>query len=46
VIGLFSFFAAPWGVRWAHRLPTARLKQIFGGVMLLVATSMIISLVR
>jgi uncharacterized membrane protein YfcA len=37
LIALASIIAAPLGAKWAHRLPAARLKQIFAGFLLLVA---------
>jgi uncharacterized membrane protein YfcA len=43
-IGVFSYLAAPVGVKLAHALPTHVLKQVFGGIMLLVAAAMLIGL--
>jgi len=37
LIAVASMLSAPLGARWAHRLPAARLKQIFAGFLLLVA---------
>jgi uncharacterized protein len=37
LIALASMLAAPMGAKWAHRLPAARLKQIFAGFLLMVA---------
>ena len=37
LIAVASIMAAPLGAKWAHRLPAARLKQIFAGFLLLVA---------
>ena len=37
LIAAASILSAPLGARWAHRLPAARLKQIFAGFLLLVA---------
>jgi len=37
LIAVASILAAPIGARWAHRLPAARLKQVFAGFLLLVA---------
>lgn len=37
LIAVASILSAPMGARWAHRLPAARLKQIFAGFLLLVA---------
>lgn len=37
LIAVASILAAPIGAKWAHRLPAARLKQIFAGFLLLVA---------
>jgi len=37
LIALASMIAAPLGAKWAHRLPAARLKQVFAGFLLLVA---------
>lgn len=37
LIAFASVLSAPLGARWAHRLPAARLKQIFAGFLLLVS---------
>ena len=37
LIAVASILAAPIGAKWAHRLPAARLKQVFAGFLLLVA---------
>jgi uncharacterized protein len=37
LIAVASILAAPVGAKWAHRLPAARLKQVFAGFLLLVA---------
>jgi uncharacterized protein len=37
LIALASIVSAPLGAKWAHRLPAARLKQIFAGFLLMVA---------
>ncbi len=37
LIAVASIMAAPLGAKWAHRLPAARLKQVFAGFLLLVA---------
>jgi len=42
VIG--TFITVPVGARAAHRLPVAKLKQIFGIVLLVLATKMLLSL--
>ncbi len=39
-IALFSMLTAPLGARLAHRLPVSRLKRIFAGFLLLVASRM------
>lgn len=41
-----SIATAPLGVRLAHSLPVARLKRIFAGFLLLVATRMLWDMVR
>jgi uncharacterized membrane protein YfcA len=40
VVGAGGLAAAPLGVTLAHRLPAARLRRIFGGVLVLVAIRM------
>lgn len=37
LIALASIVSAPLGAKWAHRLPAARLKQVFAGFLLVVA---------
>ncbi len=37
LIAVASIVSAPLGAKWAHRLPAARLKQVFAGFLLLVA---------
>ena len=37
MIAAASVFAAPQGAALAHRLPAQRLKQVFAGLLLLVA---------
>lgn len=37
LIAVASMLSAPIGARWAHRLPAARLKQVFAVFLLLVA---------
>ncbi len=39
-----SVFTAPIGVRLAHSLPVDKLKRVFAGLLLLVATRMLISI--
>jgi uncharacterized membrane protein YfcA len=39
-----SVLTAPIGVRLAHSLPVNKLKQVFAGLLLLVATRMLISI--
>ena len=41
LIGLAGMMAAPAGVALAHYLPAARLRRLFGGVLILVAIRMI-----
>ncbi len=41
LIGLAGMLAAPAGVALAHHLPAARLRRLFGGVLILVAIRMI-----
>jgi len=42
VISIVAFFAAPWGVKLAHLLPTDILRRVFGVVLVLAGLSMII----
>lgn len=42
VISIVSFFAAPWGVKLAHVLPTDILRRVFAVVLILAGLSMII----
>ena len=37
LIAVASILSAPIGARWAHRMPAARLKQVFAGFLLLVS---------
>jgi uncharacterized membrane protein YfcA len=37
----FSMLSAPWGARLTHRLPVARLRKIFAGLLYLLALRMI-----
>jgi len=41
VIG--SVLTAPFGARAAHRLPVATLKRVFAGLLILLATKMLVS---
>ncbi|QVL56950.1 MAG: sulfite exporter TauE/SafE family protein [Simkaniaceae bacterium] len=41
IISIISFFAAPYGVKLAHRLPTKILKRVFGLVLLIAGAIMI-----
>lgn len=43
-IALGSVISAPWGASLTHRLPVARLKKIFAGLLYLLALRMISSL--
>lgn len=40
-IASMAFIMAPLGVMIAHRLPAKQLKQVFGGVLLVVASRML-----
>ena len=40
-IVLASYFTAPIGVKWAHRLPVKLLKRLFGIFLLILATKML-----
>lgn len=40
LIGITGAITAPIGVRWAHRLPAARLRRLFGLLLCLVALRM------
>jgi uncharacterized membrane protein YfcA len=42
VIGLTTFFVAPYGVKLAHQLPDQVLRRIFGIVLIVVGLSMMI----
>jgi len=44
-ISATSFFAAPYGVRMAHKLPVATLKRIFAVLLILLSVKMITSVV-
>src|SRR4029079_15933291 len=35
-----SMLTAPWGARFAHRLPVATLRRIFAGLLYVLATKM------
>lgn len=39
-VASMSVLAAPWGARLAHRLPVARLKRVFAGLLYLLALRM------
>ncbi len=39
-IAAASFFTAPLGARWAHRLPVSRLKKIFAFLLIIIGTKM------
>ena len=41
IISIGSFFAAPYGVKLAHHLPTKNLKKVFGSILLIAGLSMI-----
>lgn len=43
-ISLASIATAPIGARLAHRLPVARLKKIFAGLLLVIGTKMLLTL--
>lgn len=43
---LMSFFMAPVGARFAHRLPVKQLKRGFGGFLALLASKMLYDLLR
>jgi uncharacterized membrane protein YfcA len=40
-IALASMLTAPWGARLAHRLPVARLRQLFALLLVAVAIDML-----
>jgi len=40
-VALMSVLAAPWGARLAHRLPVARLRRIFAGLLYLLGLRMV-----
>jgi uncharacterized membrane protein YfcA len=40
-IALGSALTAPWGAKLAHRLPVARLKRVFAGLLYLLAVRMV-----
>ena len=40
-IVLASYFTAPIGARWAHRLPVLTLKRLFAGLLILLAIKML-----
>jgi uncharacterized membrane protein YfcA len=44
-VALTSMVTAPWGARLTHRLPVARLKRIFAGLLYLIALRMLYGLV-
>ena len=44
-VALMSMLAAPWGARLTHRLPVARLRRIFAGLLYLLGLRMLWSLV-
>jgi uncharacterized membrane protein YfcA len=41
VIG--SIVTAPFGARAAHRLPVATLKRVFAGLLIILATKMVVT---
>jgi hypothetical protein len=41
-IAAASLIAAPWGAALAHRLPTLALKRLFGVILVIIGTAMII----
>lgn len=43
-IAAMSMISAPWGARMTHRLPVARLKKIFAGLLYILAVRMAYSL--
>lgn len=44
-ISLTSLIAAPYGVRWSHRLPAAVLKKIFAVIALALSVKMLLSVI-
>jgi uncharacterized membrane protein YfcA len=44
-IAITSLVAAPYGVRYSHRLPEAHLKKIFAVVSLALCIKMLVSFV-
>lgn len=41
-ISIAAFLSAPWGVKFAHAMPTHLLKRIFGVVLILAGLSMVL----
>jgi uncharacterized protein len=37
-IAFFSFFTAPFGARWAHKIPVVTLKRIYAVFLIIFAT--------
>jgi len=46
LISSVSFFMAPFGVKVAHKLPVARLKKIFGVLLVLLSVKMLTSVLK
>jgi uncharacterized protein len=42
VIGIVSFFMAPYGAKWTHQLPVERIRKIFAFVLVVTGISLII----
>ena len=45
-LSVVTVLVAPQGARLAHRLPVSRLKKVFAGLMAVMATQMLWTLVR
>lgn len=45
VIVCASMLAAPLGVRYAHRMPTKKLKQVFAGLLTIMGTRMLLGMI-
>jgi uncharacterized membrane protein YfcA len=42
IIGVVSFFAAPFGAKWTHELPIDRIRKIFALVLIVTGVSMMV----